>query len=155
MAALRPLPDHRPAVLLALDTLGARNVASGCSIGTIGDEADLDAGQAWLAVTQCAHAGLVAHNDDGLLRDDRGGRTWSLTRAGRDAVDALNRETDMAPAAATTSPREDVADRRARFAGQAMMALLSRSDDAQQVVAVCAKAWMVADAMLAEQAATQ
>src|SRR5690606_38258944 len=82
-----PLPDHRPAVLRALDTLGARYSADGVTMAVIGDHAGLDAGAVWLACSQLQHGGFVIATDSmpgahpALGGDNR--RTWSLTELGR------------------------------------------------------------------------
>lgn len=59
MTALPPLPDHRPAVLRALDTLGAIDFASGVTMAEIAVKASLDAGQAWGACTQLQRDGFI------------------------------------------------------------------------------------------------
>lgn len=60
MTALPPLPDHRPAVLQALASLGATGADKAVDLATIRFRAALDAGQAWATIYQLTRTALVA-----------------------------------------------------------------------------------------------
>lgn len=78
MTVLPPLPDHRAAALRALGELDAIEVnCSGVTIEQIGEQASLDAGEAWLACYQLQHLGLVSRTGTALSP-----HLWSLTPEG-------------------------------------------------------------------------
>lgn len=86
MTALPPLPDHRPAVLRALASLGAIDADRAVALTTIAARARLDAGQAWGAIYQLTHTALVASS---LSRPPQVDLYW-LTADGIDVIPHLD-----------------------------------------------------------------